>query len=70
MTSWGLTYNKTTRRYEGERELTLEERRRMAHILRTMQNESEAKEVWSHQRGICPHCFEVIPVNGKCPCQL
>jgi hypothetical protein len=70
MTTWGYTYNKTTRRYEGERELTLEERRKMAWIMKKQQRISSEKEEWSHQHGICPHCFEVIPVNGKCPCQI
>ena len=70
----GFVYNKYRHRnmpvdYNPRQDMTEDERKKVMNAIRFAKLEADEKERQEHRHGYCPHCFMLIPMSGKCPCQ-
>lgn len=46
----------------------LSKKRKLMYALKKREEEAEVNYKRETQHGFCPHCFMLIPINGKCDC--
>lgn len=71
MNTFGMTYNKRKHCYEPIYiEKSAKERRQIATIISRQDKELKEQYKIDHAKGYCPHCHTLLPLNGKCDCQM
>ena len=71
MNTFGMTYNKRKHCYEPIYiEKSAKERRQIAIIISRQDKELEERYKIDHAKGYCPHCHMLLPLSGKCDCQM
>lgn len=71
MNTFGMTYNKRKHCYEPIYiEKSAKERQQIATIISRQDKELKEQYEIDHTKGYCSHCHVLLPLSGKCDCQM